>query len=139
FFRAIFEPAKHIVQKENENRLSLRVRNISLSPSEGERARKRGPTVPKCAHTPSRAPAQLAQICRGLLMLSATLAFAVHHQTFAQAVAVTASLDTNVLVVGQSTTLRIFAQVLPAYRTNADRIFSWYVDLLNTNGAAAQA
>ena len=57
----------------------------------------------------------------------------------AQAVAVTARLDNNTLAVGQSTTLRVFAQVVPNLRTNADRIFSWHVDVLNTNGAAASA
>jgi len=57
----------------------------------------------------------------------------------AQVVGVTAQLDTNVVAVGQSTTLHIYAQVLPAYRANAERIFSWYVDVLNTNGAAAVA
>lgn len=57
----------------------------------------------------------------------------------AQVVAVTMQFDTNTLAVGQSTTLHIYGQVVPAYRTNADRIFSWYVDVLNTNGTAATA
>jgi hypothetical protein len=57
----------------------------------------------------------------------------------AQAVVVTARLDTNLLAVGQTTTLRVFAQVTPNLRADADRIFSWYVDVLNTNGAAASA
>lgn len=57
----------------------------------------------------------------------------------AQAVSVTMQLDTNTITVGQSTVLHIYAQVLPVYRTNADRIFSWYVDVINTNGAAANA
>jgi len=65
-----------------------------------------------------------------LLLLTASFAPA-------QVVGVTAQLDTNRIVVGQQTTLHIFAQVLPAYRAGADRIFSWYVDVLNTNGAAA--
>jgi len=56
---------------------------------------------------------------------------------FAQVVGVTMRLDTNVLAIGQSTSLHVYAQVLPAYRTNADQIFSWYVDVLNTNAAAA--
>jgi len=55
------------------------------------------------------------------------------------AVAVTARLDTNLLSAGQTTTLRVFAQVLPALRANSDRIFSWYVDVLNTNGTVATA
>ena len=57
----------------------------------------------------------------------------------AQVVGITVQLDTNVVAVSQSTTLHIYAQVLPAYRTNAERIFSWYVDVLNTNAAVATA
>jgi hypothetical protein len=60
-------------------------------------------------------------------------------QALAQAVAVTAQLDATVISVGQSTTLHIYAQVIPAYRTNSDRIFSWYLDVLSTNGTAAGA
>jgi hypothetical protein len=56
-----------------------------------------------------------------------------------QAVSVTARLDNSTLAVGQTTTLRVFAQVVPNLRTNADRIFSWYVDVLNTNGAVDAA
>jgi hypothetical protein len=57
----------------------------------------------------------------------------------AQVVDVTVALDTNVVAVGGNTTLRVFAQVVPAQRANADRIFSWYVDVLNTNSVAASA
>ena len=60
-------------------------------------------------------------------------------QSLAQVVAVTAQLDKNIIAVGESTTLRFYAQVVPNLRTNADRIFSWYVDVLNTNGTAAGA
>jgi hypothetical protein len=56
-----------------------------------------------------------------------------------QVVGVTVQLDTNTITVGQGTTLRVFAQVLPAYRPLSEQIFSWYVDVLNTNGAAASA
>lgn len=56
-----------------------------------------------------------------------------------QAVLVTAQLDANTILVGGSTTLRVFAQVAPALQPTADRIFSWYVDVLNNNGAAATA
>lgn len=52
-------------------------------------------------------------------------------------VLVTARFDTNRITSGQSTTLRVFAQVPAADRANADRIFSWYVDVLNTNGTVA--
>lgn len=60
-------------------------------------------------------------------------------QSLAQVVAITARLDTNIIAVGQSTTLHVYAQVVPNLRTNADRIFSWYVDVLNTNGTTASA
>lgn len=56
-----------------------------------------------------------------------------------QAVVVTARVDTNQLVVGGSTTLHVLAQVVPGVRANADRIFSWYVDVVNTNGASVGA
>ena len=57
----------------------------------------------------------------------------------AQVVSVTVTLDANTIPVGGSTTLRIWAQVVPAQQANAERIFSWYLDVLNTNGAAAVA
>jgi hypothetical protein len=57
----------------------------------------------------------------------------------AQAVVVTATLDTTVLEVGASTVLHVFAQVASAQRGASERIFSWYVDVLNTNGPAASA
>lgn len=50
---------------------------------------------------------------------------------------VTASLDATTINTGQSTTLRVFAQVKPGLQ--AERIFSWYVDVQNTNGPAAGA
>jgi hypothetical protein len=56
----------------------------------------------------------------------------------AQTVNLTLTLDTNQVAVGQSTTLRAFAQVVPEQRAGADRIFSWYVDLLNSSTAVAQ-
>lgn len=73
--------------------------------------------------------------------LTATLLLALATMTGvrAQVVGVTVQLDTNVVAVGQSTTLRVYAQVLPPFRANAERIFSWYVDVINTNGAVAGA
>jgi hypothetical protein len=56
---------------------------------------------------------------------------------FGQAVSVTMSLDTNRVTVGNSAILRVYAQILPVYQTNSDRIFSWYVDLLNSDGTVA--
>src|SRR5437764_7853752 len=72
-----------------------------------------------------------------LLMLIPFLAHAVSSR--AQSVSVTLRLDTNQISVGAATTLHVFAQVVPSLRTNADRIFSWYVDVLNTNGTVASA
>ena len=56
-----------------------------------------------------------------------------------QVVNVTVALGTNTISAGASTTLHVFAQVVPGQRSNSERIFSWYVDVLNTNGAAASA
>lgn len=74
---------------------------------------------------------RISFVLLGLLVAATT--------TFAQAVVVTARFDTNVIGVGGSTTLRVFAQVVPGLRPTSDRIFSWYVDVLNTNGAAVTA
>lgn len=57
----------------------------------------------------------------------------------AQAVAVTLSLETNVISVGSTTYLHAAAQILPAYRSGADRVFSWYVDVRNANDTVAVA
>lgn len=59
--------------------------------------------------------------------------------TEAQVVGVTLRLDTNQIFVGASTFLHVQARILPAFRTNDLQIFSWYVDVLNTNAAAANA
>lgn len=52
------------------------------------------------------------------------------------AVEVTAALDDPVLVVGQSTVLRVFGRIDPALDADAERIFSWYVDALATGSLA---
>lgn len=72
-------------------------------------------------------------------MLAALIALAATAAAHAQVVDVTVSLDTNTVSAGGSTTLRVFARVVAAQRTNASQIFSWYVDVINTNGAAATA
>jgi hypothetical protein len=58
---------------------------------------------------------------------------------FGQAVDVTVRIEPNLLYVGESTVLRAYGQVLPAITNEADRIFSWYVDLINGDGSVAQA
>lgn len=57
----------------------------------------------------------------------------------AQPVAVTMKLDQPQIAVGAATTLHVFAEVVPTVQARADRIFSWYVDVLNLNGAIAAA
>jgi hypothetical protein len=74
-----------------------------------------------------------------LLLLLAGLLFLPARPSSAQAVAVTLQFDANSIQVGGTTLLHVYAQVVPNLRANTDRIFSWYVDVLNTNGAAASA
>lgn len=59
--------------------------------------------------------------------------------TFGQYVAVTIQLDNPSISVGATTKLHVFAQVIPAQRTNAERVFSWYVDFINETPTVAQA
>ena len=74
-----------------------------------------------------------------LTLLLISLLAGVPGDAVAQAVAVTMSLDSGTIAVGSNITLRVFAQVVPQLRSNSDRIFSWYVNVLNTNGAVASA
>jgi hypothetical protein len=76
------------------------------------------------------------------LLLGVTGGFAavlVNQTAVAQPVLVTVKLESSQIAVGASTTLHVFAQVAPAQRASVDRIFSWNVDLLNSNGAIADA
>jgi hypothetical protein len=57
----------------------------------------------------------------------------------AQVVAVTMTFDSPTITLGATTTLHVYAQVVPAQRSGSERIFSWYVDLLNPAPAVAQA
>lgn len=54
---------------------------------------------------------------------------------FSQSAAVTMKLDASQIPVGGTTTLHVFAQVVPSLRPAADRVFSFYLDLLNSNGS----
>jgi hypothetical protein len=72
-------------------------------------------------------------------LLVTTAVFLPVRQSLAQDVSVTMSLDAPTISVGGATTLHIYAQVVSGLRTNTDRIVSWYVDVLNTNGAAVSA
>jgi hypothetical protein len=55
----------------------------------------------------------------------------------AQPVLVSARLDRDTVEAGESTTLRVFAQITPSLQASTDRILTWYVDLLYTNGQVA--
>src|SRR5688572_25706709 len=54
-----------------------------------------------------------------------------------QPVLVTLRLDQSQVAVEEVTTLHVFAQVAPVAQLQADRIFTWYVDLLNLNPTIA--
>jgi len=55
------------------------------------------------------------------------------------AVQVTIQAEATTLKLGTSTVLHVYAQLVPAVLTNTDQIFSWYVDLLNSDGTIIQA
>lgn len=59
--------------------------------------------------------------------------------SLAQSVLITAKLDQSQILTGAVTTLHIYGQIAPAIQAQADRIFSWHVDLLNLNPANATA
>jgi hypothetical protein len=50
---------------------------------------------------------------------------------------VTLSLDTNQLNPGETTTLRVFGEIVPALVSSSDRIFSWYIDVRAEGVSAA--
>lgn len=55
------------------------------------------------------------------------------------AVNVTITADDPVLIPGQTTTVRVFAQVDALIEPDAEGIFSWYIDVLNSDGTVAVA
>ena len=75
---------------------------------------------------------------RFLFVLSTAFWFAIPTAFGAPAVQVTLKLDANQIAVGETTTLHVFARIVEAQRANTDRIFSWYVDLLNAGGTVAK-
>jgi hypothetical protein len=75
----------------------------------------------------------MGQVLWTLLLLCVATASAT-----AQVVSVTLSLDTNRVAAGTSTTLHAYARIVPGQRAVTDRIFSWYVDLLNSDGQVAK-
>lgn len=81
------------------------------------------------------------RFARSLLLLTLLLGGASYTSpyAFAQAVNVTLRLDTNTIGICDTTVLRVYAQVAPVFRPGADRIFSWYIDVLNTNSSVVYA
>lgn len=65
-------------------------------------------------------------------LLLAILALGAAAQSLAQAVKVTLLFDTNRISVGQTTTLRAMAEIVPEFKPESLQIFSWYVNLENT-------
>lgn len=55
------------------------------------------------------------------------------------AVDVTLTLDKTRVFVGDTATLRVYGQIDPTIEVDTDRIFSWYIDVLNSNGLVATA
>src|SRR5215467_8239873 len=55
----------------------------------------------------------------------------------AQSVLVTMKLDQSQILTGAVTTLHVYGQIAPSLQAQADRIFSWHLDLLNLNSAIA--
>jgi len=79
-------------------------------------------------NSPLRFLTVIAVVCLGLVPM-----------TNAQFVDVTLTLDTNTLAVGETTQLRVWAQVVAPQQTNAERIVTWHLDVLNLGGAVADA
>ena len=55
----------------------------------------------------------------------------------AQPVLVSVRLDDSTIEAGENTTLRVFARIAPSLQASTDRIVTWYLDLLHTNGQIA--
>jgi hypothetical protein len=81
----------------------------------------------------------MSRVLFPLWSLAAALGMMAPMFSRAQSVAVTVQLETNRLNVGQSTSLKVYGQVVPGLRSGASQIFSWYIDVLNTNETAAAA
>jgi hypothetical protein len=56
----------------------------------------------------------------------------------AQSVLVTMKVDQLQILTGAITTLHVYGQISPNVQAQADRIFSWHLDLLNLNGSIAR-
>ena len=71
------------------------------------------------------------------LVAGVLLGLAAPLSSFGQAVDVTVRLDDSSIAVGQTTTLRVYAQIKEALRPVSNRIFSWHVDLFTLNDSIA--
>jgi hypothetical protein len=74
---------------------------------------------------------------RFVTQLAVAAIIAAMPEAAAQFATVTMKLDAAQIPVGGSTVLHVYAQVAAAQRAQADRIFSWYVDLVNASGTIA--
>lgn len=74
---------------------------------------------------------------RFVAAIFALLALLAPRLAAAPAVRVTLSAESTLLKVGESTVVHAFAEIAPDQRAASDQIFSWYVDLLNSDGAVA--
>ena len=72
----------------------------------------------------------------GGLFLAAALGL--QAQPIPAPVLVTITLDQPTLARGKSTTLHVFARIRPELSATADRIFSWALNLRDSNGSVAQ-
>lgn len=70
------------------------------------------------------------------VLVLADIAF-IQTAVVAQVVTVTVRLDKTNLTAGETTTLHAHSQIVADRRAGTDRIFSWYVDVLNSNGQVA--
>src|SRR2546430_10532087 len=76
-------------------------------------------------------------IWRIFLLIAIVLCFGI--TTVAQPVTVTLILDTNIVAVGKSTVLHVYAEIAAEDKPATLQIFSWYVDFVNEDASIASA
>ena len=77
--------------------------------------------------------------CVSRIAMVPLLALLITQASLAQSVNVTVELDRTTLVPGLETTLRVFGQIDDAITNQSEQLFSWYVDVLNSDGTVATA
>jgi len=58
------------------------------------------------------------------------------HRAAAQSVNVTMAVNRASMLAGETATLRVYGRIKPALAAGSDRIFSWYVDVINAAPAS---